>query len=88
MLLLRWSYTKKYNIKGIFDNFPSSPVIFRQIKDYYFVYRVHWDANDPPVGRSDLEQMELLLNEELGTIDFYLQRKNLHNESLDLPQNW
>jgi len=76
MFLIKWSYTKRYNIKGIFDQFPKSPVIFRQIKDYYFIYKINWDQEDPPVGKEDLEEMELLLNEELGTSSYYFQRKN------------
>ncbi|NHM29424.1 hypothetical protein [Neobacillus terrae] len=81
MFLIKWSYTKRYNIKGIFDRFPNSPVIFRQIKDYYFIYKINWDLDDPPVGREDLEEMELLLNEELGTSSYYFQRKNYINKT-------
>lgn len=72
--LLKWSYTKKYNIKAYFDLFPNSPVIFRQIKNYYFVYTVKWDDHDPIVKRTDLEEMEILLNTELDTYSFYLNR--------------
>ena len=75
MQLVKWSYTKKYNIKGVFDSHPNSLVIFRQIKNYYFIYTVNWDSGDPPVTRADLEEMECLLNCEMGTIDFYRKRK-------------
>ncbi|SFA91197.1 MULTISPECIES: hypothetical protein [unclassified Bacillus (in: firmicutes)] len=74
MKLKKWSYTKKYNIKAFFDFFPNSPVIFRQIKDYFFVYSVKWDMDDPVVTRAHLEEMERLLNTELGTYSFYQQR--------------
>ncbi|OCA90772.1 hypothetical protein A8F94_02535 [Bacillus sp. FJAT-27225] len=75
MRLVKWSFTKRYNIKGIFDTHPNSLVIFRQIKDYYFIYTVKWDITDPPVNRANLEQMEYLLNVEMGTIEYYQQRK-------------
>ncbi|MBT2677978.1 hypothetical protein J7E38_03140 [Bacillus sp. ISL-35] len=74
MKLTKWSYTKRYNIKAQFDMFPNSVVVFRQIKDYYFVYTVNWDLSDPVVSKSALEEMELLLNSELGTLDGYRHR--------------
>lgn len=74
MELLQWSYTKKYNILAMFNPFSHSKVIFRQIKDYYFVYTVHWSSRDPVVTRKDLETMEILLNRELGTEQAYLKR--------------
>lgn len=74
MKLKRWSYTRHYNIKALFDIFPASPVIFRKIKDYYFVYTVKWSPQDPVVHRTDLEEMELLLNRELGTYSHYANR--------------
>lgn len=75
MKLVQWSYTKKYNIKALFDKFPSSPVIFRQIKEYYFVYTIKWNPDDPPVRRNDLVYMETLLNSEFGTLENYQKRK-------------
>ncbi|WP_059170723.1 hypothetical protein [Bacillus sp. FJAT-27445] len=75
MRLMNWAYTKKYNIKALYDEFPSSPVIFRQIKEYYFIYTIKWNTADKPVARTDLEKMELLLNEELGTFGDYRKRK-------------
>ncbi|RHW42211.1 hypothetical protein D1B31_06165 [Neobacillus notoginsengisoli] len=75
MKLVSWSYTKKYNIKAIFDKFPCSLVIFRQIKEYYFVYTIKWNPLDPQVRRADLENMETLLNSELGTLENYQKRK-------------
>ncbi|GLY11760.1 hypothetical protein ACP2W0_19100 [Pseudobacillus badius] len=76
MRLERWAYSRRYNIKAVFDKFPHSNVIFRTINHFYFIYIVNWSEKDPVVTRSDLEQMELLLNEELGTGSFYQQRKS------------
>lgn len=78
MRLESWTYTKKYNIKALFDGFPSSPVIFRQIKEYYFIYTIKWSPSDPPVKRIHLEEMEILLNTELGTYEGYQRRKAFH----------
>lgn len=75
MKLLKWSYTKRYNIKAQYDEFPNSIVIFRKIKEYYFVYTVNWSMSDPIVSKNALEEMEWLLNKELGTQDGYLQRE-------------
>jgi len=74
MELLDWSYTRHYNIKARFDPFFHSDVIFRQIKDYYFIYTVHWSRKDPVVERKHLEEMEILLNRELGTDHSYFKR--------------
>lgn len=75
MKLIKWSYTKRYNIKAQFDEYPNSVVVFRQIKEYYFVYTVNWSMIDPIVTKNALEEMEWLLNKELGTQVGYLQRK-------------
>jgi hypothetical protein len=80
MKLTKWSYTKRYNIKAQFDKYPNSVVIFRQIKDYYFVYTVNWAISDPVVTKNALEKMELLLNSELGTLDEYRLRKVFQQE--------
>ncbi|MGE7065519.1 hypothetical protein [Peribacillus butanolivorans] len=74
MQLVKWAYMRRYNIKAIFDQFPNSPVIFRKIKDYYFIYTIQWTAADAPVGTKELEEMEQLLNRELGTELQYLYR--------------
>ncbi|OCA80929.1 hypothetical protein [Pseudobacillus wudalianchiensis] len=76
MRLKKWTYSRRYNIKAIFDKFPHSNVIFRTINQFYFVYIVNWSEKDPVVTRADLEQMEQLLNEEMGTAFFYHQRKS------------
>jgi hypothetical protein len=80
MKLTKWSYTKRYNIKAHFDDYPNSVVIFRQIKDYYFVYTVKWAISDPVVTKRSLEEMEWLLNTELGTLDGYRLRKVFERE--------
>jgi len=76
MKLTKWSYTKRYNIKALFDMYPNSLVLFRQIKNYYFVYSVQWSFKDPVVTKNALEEMELLLNQEIGTDKEYRQRKH------------
>ncbi|MFD4932256.1 hypothetical protein ACFWMS_25855 [Peribacillus butanolivorans] len=75
MQLVKWAYMRRYNIKAIFDQFPNSPVIFRKIKDYYFIYTIQWTAADAPVGTKELEETEQLLNRELGTELQYLYRR-------------
>ncbi|MEH7445165.1 hypothetical protein V7201_22935 [Bacillus sp. JJ1122] len=75
MELTKWSYTKRYNIKAQFNEYPDSLVMFRRIKNYYFVYTVQWSMNDPFVTKNALEEMEWLLNRELGTEEDYRQRK-------------
>ncbi|RSD26139.1 hypothetical protein [Mesobacillus subterraneus] len=75
MKLTNWSYTRRYNIKAQFDAFPNSVVLFRRIKDYYFVYTVNWSIQDPVVTKQVLEEMEWLLNKDLGTEDAYRHRK-------------
>ncbi len=77
MKLLHWSYMKRNHIKAQFDLFPQSVVVFRRIKQYFFVYNVIWNANDSAVQGHDLELMEFLLNEEMGTDRAYLNRRSL-----------
>jgi hypothetical protein len=74
--LIKWSYSRRYNIKASFDHFPHSMVLFRRIKDYYFIYNVYWSAQDPIVARRHLEEMELLLNRELGSEQQYINRRS------------
>lgn len=76
MNLLHWSYMKRHQVKALYDTFPNSPVIFRKIKSYYFIYYVEWSPLDQPVHTPDLEAMELLLNREFNHEDNYLGRKN------------
>ena len=76
MELIKWSYTKRYNIKAQFNMYPNSLVVFRRIKNYYFVYTVQWSMKDPIVTKSVLEEMEWQLNRELGSEEDYRKRKN------------
>ncbi|HZG72979.1 MAG TPA: hypothetical protein VEY51_15685, partial [Chondromyces sp.] len=86
MNLTKWSYTRRYNIKAYFDKFPHSNVVFRPINYFYFVYIVNWSKEDPVVTRADLEEMEKLLNKELGTGNAYAQRKS-QTESISLNES-
>ena len=74
--LIKWSYSRRFNIKASFDSFPHSTVLFRKIKGYYFVYNVYWSPQDPVVTREDLVLMELLLNRELGSEREYINRQS------------
>ena len=77
MYLIKWGYLKRDRIKALFDTHPSSPVIFGKVNQFYFIYRVHWHQSDPIVPTGDLGQMERLMNEELGSLKAYLNRKSL-----------
>ncbi|MFZ3589291.1 hypothetical protein ACOI1C_08350 [Bacillus sp. DJP31] len=77
MILLNWSYTKRCTIKANFDYCPNSTVIFRPIRDYYFVYTINWSNTDSVVTRDELSKMEQLVNEELGTKHQYYNRKSI-----------
>ncbi|MEK4027109.1 MULTISPECIES: hypothetical protein [Bacillaceae] len=85
MKLKRWTYSRRYNIKAVFDKFPNSNVIFRTINQFYFIYIVNWSEKDPVVTREDLEQMEKLLNEEMGTALFYRYRKSQIDDGKEEP---
>ncbi|WP_419883317.1 hypothetical protein ACN6MY_06980 [Peribacillus sp. B-H-3] len=76
MKLLKWSYLRRNTIKTSFDIYPNSPVIFRRIRNYYFVYNVQWSYPDPAVNEAELRDMELLLNQELGFDEGYKNRKS------------
>jgi len=76
MEIMKHSYRKRGTVEFIFNKFPQSKVVFYPIKNYYFIRTVKWHSEDPIVTRGDLEEMELLSNELLGTIEFYKQRKN------------
>lgn len=80
MEILKHSYRKRGSMEFIYDMFPHSKVILYPIKNYYFIRTVKWNAKDPVVTRRDLETMEILSNEHLGTIDYYKMRKNFQKE--------
>ncbi len=75
MKIIHHSYRRRGQIEFIFEEFPNSKVVFSPIKDYYFIRTVRWNREDSVVTRRDLEKMELIVNEFLGSIDFYKQRK-------------
>lgn len=76
MKLLHWEFTKRRGIKAKFDYFPCSTAIFRPINHYYFIYNIQWEKSDPAATRSHLDEMEWLINKELGTQENYLERKS------------
>lgn len=77
MKLFHWSYTRKYQIKGIFDTFPDTVVVFRQINGYYFINTMKGlNPIDLPT-RKHYVQMEYLINKELGTLPAYKNRRAL-----------
>ncbi|SDN20588.1 hypothetical protein [Alkalicoccus daliensis] len=75
MNLLDWSYGRRYSIKAVFSKFPNSTVIFRSFPTYYFIYTVRWSEEDPVVTREDLKEMELQLNDMLGLLMNYQNRR-------------
>ncbi|MDW0114777.1 MULTISPECIES: hypothetical protein [Sporosarcina] len=75
MELIHWEYGRKYQVKGIFNEFPSTVVIFRQIKDYYFIYTMSAIDDTSLPTRKQYVQMEYLLNKELGTLPAYRNRQ-------------
>ncbi|RKL66271.1 hypothetical protein CR203_15360 [Salipaludibacillus neizhouensis] len=76
MELIDYSY-KRRGMKAWFDDYPNSPVILRVIGHYYIIYRILWSECDPVVKRTDLIEMEKLINRELGTEQAYLSRKRM-----------
>lgn len=75
MELLDWGYGRRYQIKAVFSKFPNSTVIFRSFPSYYFIYTVRWSEDDPVVTRKDLEDMELVINDMLGLLANYQNRR-------------
>ncbi|SDN73587.1 hypothetical protein [Halobacillus aidingensis] len=76
MQLVRWSHSRRKMVRGYFDKFPHSTVYFRRIRRFYIVYMVDWDEVDPFVSQGDREEMQHLINEELGRLKEYEQRKS------------
>ncbi|MGG1631988.1 hypothetical protein [Rossellomorea sp. NRS-1567] len=75
MNLTKWGFTRFNSIKAEFDHFPHSLVILRKIRNYYFVNKVHWSHLDSVVETHHLEEMELLVNRELDSEKYYLNRR-------------
>ncbi|MET1014945.1 MAG: hypothetical protein ABWX61_10635 [Paenisporosarcina sp.] len=82
MNLIQWSYTKKYQIKAIFNEFPDTIFIFRSIGSYYFIYTTKGILSEVGPTRHDYVKMELLLNLELNSLPAYLNRKNQKDMTL------
>ncbi|AYC29475.1 hypothetical protein [Paenisporosarcina cavernae] len=76
MNLLQWSYTKRYQVKAIFDKFPDQVFVFRTIGSYYFVFTTKGSPMHVYPTREDYVAMELLINEELDLLPHYLTRRN------------
>lgn len=76
MKLLDWGYGRRYQIKAVFSKFPNSTVIFRSFPNYYFIYNVRWSEDDPVVTRGDLEEMEHIINDMLGLLSNYQNRRS------------
>ncbi|AOM83362.1 hypothetical protein [Salisediminibacterium beveridgei] len=74
MELLDWTYGRKQQIKAWFSSYPHSTVILRALSGYYFIYMIDWSDEDRPVPRYDLEEMEQIMNDELGTLQEYEAR--------------
>ncbi|MFS0576407.1 hypothetical protein AB1K83_12280 [Sporosarcina sp. 179-K 3D1 HS] len=75
MKLIHWAYTRKYQIKAVFDTFPTTVVLFRKISDYYFIFSMSGVDETLLPTRKDYVRMEYLLNKELGTLQAYKRRK-------------
>lgn len=74
--LVRWSYSRRKMVRGYFDKFPNSTIYFRRIRRYYVVYSLDWNEIDPVMNKEDREQMQVLLNRELGREIEYNQRRS------------
>ncbi|WP_108670734.1 hypothetical protein [Peribacillus acanthi] len=76
MNIINYQYKKRGHLEFVFDQFPNSPVLLGMITNFYFVKHVKWSSLDPIVTRNDLEEMEKLVNREMGTTIGYLMRKS------------
>ncbi|MFD1203703.1 MULTISPECIES: hypothetical protein [Sporosarcina] len=74
MKILQWEYTRKYQVKCIFDEFPETVFLFRRVKDYYFLFSMNGLNKNAIPERKDYVRMEYLLNKELCTLDSYRNR--------------
>ncbi|EPD53963.1 hypothetical protein MHH33_09925 [Paenisporosarcina sp. FSL H8-0542] len=76
MKLIQWSYTKRYQVKAIFDEFPNMILVFRTIGSYYFIFTTKGSIDNRYPTRKDYVEMELLVNEQLQTLQSYINRKS------------
>ncbi|MCM3092327.1 MULTISPECIES: hypothetical protein [unclassified Cytobacillus] len=79
MKLIKWSYMRRNQVKGLFDCFPDAIIIFKRIRNFYFIHSAEWRENPQLIGKEQLEEMEYLLNQEMGFLHGYLQRKSADN---------
>ncbi|USK37503.1 hypothetical protein LIS77_16385 [Cytobacillus firmus] len=70
---------RRNQVKGFFDCFPEAIIIFKRIKNYYFIHSAEWIGNPQIIAKHQLEEMEYLLNQEMGFLHGYLQRKSADN---------
>lgn len=80
MKIIHWSYTRKYQVKSVFDLFPDKVAVFRQINGYYFIYTIKSQDSIELRSRKHYVQMEYLINKELGTLTAYKNRKALQKK--------
>ncbi|SEJ17078.1 hypothetical protein SAMN04488127_1171 [Bhargavaea ginsengi] len=76
MKIVQWAYARKYQIKAVFDDFPETVFLFRRIGEYYFLFSCTGGEFTRLPEREDYGQMEELVNEELGTLEHYLNRRS------------
>ncbi|MGM9920625.1 MAG: hypothetical protein ACI33O_05215 [Bhargavaea sp.] len=76
MKLMQWAYARKYQIKAVFDDFPETVFLFRRIGEFYFLFSCTGGEFTRLPERSDYNRMEELINEELGTLEHYLNRRS------------
>lgn len=63
-------------VRAYFDRFPNSTIYLRRVRRFYIVYSLDWHADDPLVNKEDREEMQELVNRELGREKEYNQRKS------------
>ncbi|MFC7364937.1 MULTISPECIES: hypothetical protein [Bhargavaea] len=76
MKLMQWAYARKYQIKAVFDDFPETVFLFRRIGEFYFLFSCTGGEFTRLPERCDYNRMEELINEELGTLEHYLNRRS------------
>ncbi|GGC94268.1 hypothetical protein GCM10007216_26260 [Thalassobacillus devorans] len=75
MKILRWAYDRRGVVRGYFDRFPHTTFYLKRIRNYYFLSAADWNESDPEVTPADREEINILINRELGREHAYLQRK-------------
>lgn len=76
MNLIDWKYSGNGQVKAWFSVFPHSPVVLHSVSEYYFIYMAAWSQQDPVPKRTDLEEMERIINDELGCLEAYEIRRS------------